>query len=157
MKLSYSGQEQVQAPPQAVWDFVRDPQRVAGCLPDVQDVQVTGENQLVATVNVGVGMVRGKFKFNIDVQPAPEQGRVNVVVRGGGLGSVINMTAGANVVDNGDGTTTLDWQGDADMRGPVANIGGRMLDVQAQKLIAQTFQNMGRQVASASAGGSAPA
>lgn len=142
MKLSYSGQEKVQAAPAVVWAFVQDPQRVAACLPDVQDIQVTGPNQMVATVNVGVGMVRGKFKFNIDVQPDQAANRVNVNVKGGGLGSVIDMVAGANVVDNGDGTTTLDWNGDASMRGPVATVGGRMLDVQAQKLISQTFQNM---------------
>ena len=150
MKLSYNGQEKVQAPPAAVWAFVQDPKRVAACLPEVQDIQVTGPNQMVATVNVGVGMVRGKFKFNIEVQPDETAGRVNVVVKGGGLGSVIDMTAGANVVDNGDGTTTLDWQGDADMRGPIATVGGRMLDPQAQKLIQRTFQNMSANISSGS-------
>ena len=69
MKLNYNGQDKVQAPPAAVWAFVQDPERVARCLPEVQDVQVSGPQQLTATVNVGVGMVRGKFKFNIDVQP----------------------------------------------------------------------------------------
>lgn len=146
MKLSYSGQEKVQAPPAAVWAFVQDPERVARCLPDVQDVQVTGPNQMVATVNIGVGMVRGKFKFDIQVQPDEAAQRVNVVVKGGGLGSVVDMTAGANIVDNGDGTTTLDWNGDADMRGPIASVGGRMLDPQAQKLIQKTFQNMSAMV-----------
>lgn len=148
MKLSYSGQEKVQAAPAMVWAFVQDPARVAACLPDVQDIKVIDASHLEATVNVGVGMVRGKFKFNIEVQPDQEAGRVNVNVKGGGLGSVIDMTAGANVVDNGDGTTTLDWNGDASMRGPVATVGGRMLDVQAQKLIQQTFQNMSANIGS---------
>lgn len=150
MKLSYSGQEKVQAPPAAVWAFVQDPERVARCLPEVQDVKVIDANNMEATVKVGVGMVRGNFKFKINVQPDQENNRVNVVVQGGGLGSVIDMTAGANVVDNGDGTTTLDWNGDADMRGPVATVGGRMLDSQAQKLISQTFQNMSAQVGASS-------
>lgn len=150
MKLSYSGQEKVQAPPAAVWAFVQDPQRVAACLPDVQDIKVTGPNQMEALVNVGGGMVRGKFKFNIDVQPDQAGNRVNVNVKGGGLGSVVDMVAGANIVDNGDGTTTLDWTGDASMRGPIATVGGRLLDPQAQKLISQTFQNMSAQVGTAS-------
>ncbi|RJF72319.1 MULTISPECIES: SRPBCC family protein [Deinococcus] len=150
MKLSYSGQEKVQAPPAAVWAFVQNPERVAACLPDVQDIKVTGPNQMEALVNVGVGMVRGKFKFKIDVQPDEAAGRVNVKVSGGGLGSVVDMLAGANIVDNGDGTTTLDWTGDASMRGPVATVGGRLLDSQAQKLIQQTFQNMSASVGASS-------
>lgn len=148
MKLSYSGQEKVQAAPAAVWAFVQDPERVARCLPEVQDVKVIDANNMEANVKVGVGMVRGNFKFKINVQPDQANNRVNVVVQGGGLGSVIDMTAGANVLDNGDGTTTLDWNGDADMRGPVATVGGRMLDSQAQKLISQTFQNMGANISS---------
>ncbi|WP_272976873.1 SRPBCC family protein [Deinococcus geothermalis] len=146
MKLSYSGQEQVQAPPAAVWAFVQDPERVARCLPDVQQVVVHDPTHLEATVQVGVGMVRGKFKFKIEVQPDTAANRVNVKVQGGGLGSVVDLTASANIVDNGDGTTTLDWTGDATMRGPVATVGGRVLDAQAQKLIRQTFQNLSAQV-----------
>ncbi|MFT2721026.1 SRPBCC family protein [Deinococcus sp. A31D244] len=150
MKLSYSGQEQVQAPPAAVWAFVQDPERVARCLPDVQEVVVHDQTHMDATVQVGVGMVRGKFKFKIEVLPDEAANRVNVKVQGGGLGSVVDLTAGANVVDNGNGTTTLDWTGDATMRGPVATVGGRLLDAQAQKLISKTFENMSAHVSASS-------
>lgn len=146
MKLSYSGQEKVQAAPATVWAFVQDPERVARCLPDVQEVKVIDQTHMEATVQVGVGMVRGKFKFKIEVVPDQAANRVNVNVQGGGLGSVIDMVAGANIVDNSDGTTTLDWNGDANMRGPVATVGGRLLDSQAQKLITATFQNMGAHI-----------
>ena len=71
-----------------VWAFVQDPERVARCLPDVQEVVVQDANHMEATVQVGVGMVRGKFKFKIEVRPDQDAGRVNVIVRGGGLGSV---------------------------------------------------------------------
>ncbi len=35
------------------------------------------------------------------------------------------------------------------MRGPIAAVGGRVLDAQAQKLIAQTFVNVREQLTSA--------
>ncbi|WP_188903599.1 SRPBCC family protein [Deinococcus aerophilus] len=151
MKLNYSGQEQVGAAPAVVWAFVQDPERVARCLPDVQEVVVHDQTHMDATVQVGVGMVRGKFKFKIEVLPDEPQGRVNVKVQGGGLGSLVDLTAGANVLDNGDGTTTLDWTGEASMRGPLATVGGRALDVQAKKLIQKTFENMSTHI-EASAG-----
>ncbi len=43
------------------------------------------------------------------------------------------MTAGADLVDAGDGTTLLKWSGQAEARGPIAAVGGRVLDAQAQK------------------------
>ncbi|GGM09968.1 hypothetical protein GCM10010841_18010 [Deinococcus aerophilus] len=139
------------AAPAVVWAFVQDPERVARCLPDVQEVVVHDQTHMDATVQVGVGMVRGKFKFKIEVLPDEPQGRVNVKVQGGGLGSLVDLTAGANVLDNGDGTTTLDWTGEASMRGPLATVGGRALDVQAKKLIQKTFENMSTHI-EASAG-----
>ncbi len=148
MKLNYNGQEKVKAPPAAVWAFVQDPARVARCLPEVQDVQVTGPNQLVATVNISKGMLRAKLKFDINVKPDPDSGRVNVTIKGGGLGNAVDVTAGADIKDAGDGTTTLDWQGEADMRGPLVNMGGRVMEGEIEKMIGRTFQNMGSMIAS---------
>jgi carbon monoxide dehydrogenase subunit G len=36
----------------------------------------------------------------------------------------------------------LKWSGQAEARGPIAAVGGRVLDSQAQKLITQAFGNV---------------
>ena len=43
------------------------------------------------------------------------------------------------------GRRLLNWTGVAEVRGPVAAVGGRVLDAQAQKLITQTFANVREQ------------
>jgi carbon monoxide dehydrogenase subunit G len=53
---------------------------------------------------------------------------------------------GADLGDAGDATTLLKWSGQAEARGPVAAVGGRVLDAQAQKLIAQAFGNVRKQL-----------
>jgi carbon monoxide dehydrogenase subunit G len=63
-------------------------------------------------------------------------------VSGGGFGSALDLTAGADLADAGDGTTLLTWSGQAEARGPIAAVGGRVLDAEAQKLIAQAFGNV---------------
>jgi len=62
------------------------------------------------------------------------------------------MTAGADVVDAGDGATLLRWRGEAIARGPVATIGGRVLDSQARKLIEQAFGNVRRSLSTVAPG-----
>jgi uncharacterized protein len=67
---------------------------------------------------------------------------MDMKITGGGFGSAIDLTAGADVVDAGTGhddEAELDGQA---MRGSVAAVGGRVLDAQAQKLITQTFANV---------------
>ena len=142
MNLEYKGQEQIPADPATVWAFVNDPEKVGRCLPDVKEVTVHDGTHFDAVVGVGIGPVRGKFKFKFELQPDDAARRMNMKITGGGFGSAVDLTAGADVLPAPDGGTTLNWNGAAVMRGPVASVGGRVLDAQAQKLIAQTFANV---------------
>jgi len=147
MKLEYSGQEKVQADPQKVWSFIQDPHKVASCLPDLKSVDIKDEKNMVATVGVAVGPVRGTFKFNIELDPKPEENKMMVRIRGGGLGSAVDLTASADINGQEDQTTLLDWNGVASVSGPAATVGGRVLDAQAKRLIETVFANMGKKMA----------
>jgi carbon monoxide dehydrogenase subunit G len=142
VNLQYSGQESITAAPDTVWAFVTDPEKVGRCFPDVLDVTVQDPTHFDAVVKVGVGPVRGKFKLRVELVPDASSRRLDMKVSGGGLGSAVDMTAGAAIAGAPDGTTTLNWTGQAIARGPVAAVGGRVLDAQAQKLIAQAFANV---------------
>ncbi len=108
----------------------------------VTESTVVDDTHVDAKVKVAVGPVRGSFTFKIALDPQPGENRMNMKISGGGFGSVVDVTAGADLSDNGDATTTLAWSADASMRGPVATIGGRVLDAQAQRIIASTFSNV---------------
>jgi len=146
MKLEYSGQEKVQTNPEKVWGFIQDPQKVASCLPDLKSVDIKDDKNMVATVGVAVGPVRGSFKLNIELDPRPEENKVMVRIRGGGLGSAVDLTASADIVGQEDQTTLLNWQGLATVSGPAATVGGRVLDAQAKRLIEVVFANMGQKM-----------
>ena len=146
MNLQYSGEEQIPADRATVWAFVNDPERIGRCLPDVQTVTVHDPTHFDAVVGVALGPVRGKFKFKFELQPDEAAQRMNMKITGGGFGSAVDLTAGADIVA-GEGTSTvLKWDGSAVMRGPVAAVGGRVLDAQAKKLITQTFTNVREQL-----------
>jgi carbon monoxide dehydrogenase subunit G len=146
MNLQYSGEERITASPEIVWAFVTDPEKIARSMPEVVEVTVHDPTHVDAVVQVAVGPVRGKFKLKVELQPDPSRRRIDLKISGGGFGSAVDMTAGADVVDAGDATTLLKWSGQAVARGPVAAVGGRVLDAQAQKLIAQAFGNVRQQL-----------
>ena len=139
MNLQYSGEEQIPAGFDKVWTFVTDPEEVGRCLPDVLDVVVQDATHFDAVVEVGVGPVRGKFKLKVELVADAEKHRLDMNVSGGGFGSAVDMTAGADLAEAGPDATTLKWSGQAIARGPIAAVGGRVLDAQAQKLIGQAF------------------
>lgn len=146
MNLEYSGEEQIPAGAEAVWAFVNDPERIGRCLPEVDSVKVHDPRHFDAVVRVAVGPVRGKFTFKFELQPDEAARRMNMKITGGGFGSAVDLTAGADIVPAGETSTALRWNGKAVMRGPVAAVGGRVLDGQARKLITQTFANVREQL-----------
>jgi hypothetical protein len=146
VNLQNSGEEKIPVGPDIVWTFVTDPEKVGRCFPDVVDVTVQNATHFEAVVKVGVGPVRGKFKVKVELLPASSKRRIDMKMSGGGFGSTVDLTSGADLVDAGDGTTLLKWSGQAEARGPIAAVGGRVLDAQAQKLIAQAFGNVRQQL-----------
>lgn len=149
MDLQWNGQEQIAADKSAVWSFINDPANIAQCLPDLIDYHVKDAHNFDANVQVAVGPVRGKFKFAITLIPGADGSHMDLKINGGGFGSVVDLSAGADLAESGEKATTLTWQGKATMRGPVATIGGRVLDAQAHRVIGTTFENVKKKVSAA--------
>ena len=145
MNLQYTGEEKIPAGLDAVWAFVTDPEKVGHCFPDVVDVMVQDPTHFEAIVKVGVGPVRGQFKVKVELLPDPSRHHLDMKMSGGGFGSAVDLTAAADLAA-GDGTTHLKWSGQAEARGPIAAVGGRVLDAQAKKLIEQAFGNVRKQL-----------
>ena len=142
MKLQYNGEEQIPAAPDHVWTFVTDPEKVGRCFPDVLDVAVED-----ATHFDERAIKNCDFCGNLHAGVTITKRRLDVKITGGGFGSAVDMTAAAELVEAGAGATALKWSGEAVARGPVAAVGGRVLDAQAKKLISQTFATVRERLA----------
>jgi len=141
MNLQWNGQERINASKDKVWAFINDPAKIASCLPDVKETTVSDDHSFEATVGVAVGPVRGSFKFKITLVPGAGENHLDMKISGGGLGSVVDLVAGADLASDGE-VTVLTWNGTASLRGPIATIGGRVVDAQARSVIATTFENV---------------
>jgi carbon monoxide dehydrogenase subunit G len=150
MNLQFKGQEAIAKPKDDVWRFITQSENIAKSLPDVIEYDLPDGHTCNATVQVGVGPVRGRFKFKIALDPQADGEHMNMKIGGGGFGSIIDLLASAYVKGAGD-STTLDWEGNATMRGPIATVGGRVLEAQAQRVINTTFSNIKDRLNSGSA------
>ena len=83
----------------AVWAFVTDPEKV-GRVPagGAVEVNVHDPTHFDAVVKVAVGPVRGKFKFKVELAPDEAARRIDMKITGGGFGSAVDLTAGAELV-----------------------------------------------------------
>lgn len=151
MNLEYSGREEIPTGLETVWAFVTDPTKVATCVPDVVESTVVDARTADAVVQVSVGPVRGKLKLRITLDPDAAAQHLNMKISGGGFGSVVDVTASADLSAASAAATALDWKANVAMRGPVATVGGPVIDAQAKRVITQTFENVRTRLTGAAA------
>jgi carbon monoxide dehydrogenase subunit G len=126
------------APPDAVWKLLTDPQVIAGCLPGCEKLEPIGEDRYRADLTVAVAAVSGQYSGTVallDQQP-PKSYRIQVE----GSGRAGFVTGGANVELVPEGATTVvKVKGDAQIGGLMARIGQRLLGSVNQMMMDRFF------------------
>ena len=140
MKLHYEGSETIRVAKDEVRRFLLDPEQVGRCLPDLHELTASDATHFVATVRVGVGPVRGLFKLDVTLHTEGEDD-LRISLRGSGMGSGLQVESQVHLEALAQGTR-LDWQADATVSGPLASVGGRLLEGQAKKTIEQLFASI---------------
>ena len=57
----------VRAAPQAVWDFAKDPEKMAQCIPGCKTITAVDATRYKAHVVVKVGPISAKFNLNLEI------------------------------------------------------------------------------------------
>lgn len=141
VNLNFQGIEPVRTAPATARAFVLDPQRVGRCLPDLQELQVADSRHFVAYVKVGVGPVRGRFRLDVELDPGDGSDGAGLSLTGSGMGSGLSLTSRLRF-EPSEQDTNLVWEARAAVSGPLATVGGRLLEGQARKVIEQLFRSI---------------
>lgn len=131
----------VKVPRRKAFEFFLDPQQLAKCLPDLQELKVKSKDEFDAKVKVGISFIRGVFNFNFKVVERKEPEHARLKAHGAGLGSVVDLDTTIDLSD-ADGGTQMKWWADAKVGGTLAAVGQRLLEGQSKKTIDQLFANI---------------
>lgn len=113
--------------------------------PDVVAARAFEEGKdYAAVLEVGVGSVKPRFeaKGTIDEREFP---RMVVTGSGAASDSQFSVESGMEIVETDDGAR-IEWWADADVSGRIAQLGGRVLDPVADKLVNRFFSNIESQM-----------
>jgi len=140
--MHYDGKFKIKASREKVFNFLLDPNAMAKCLPDLQTVDVKSADRFLATVKVGVGFVRGNFKFDFNVVEKDPPKMAKLVAHGSGTGSTIDLETIFELSDVSGGGTELSWQADAQVGGMIASVGQRLIGGLAEKTVTSLFDTI---------------
>lgn len=141
--MHMSDEKDINAPPQAVFEALLDPEVLKVCVPGAQEVSGTPEDGYEAVVTQKVGPVKATFKGQVTMSDMVPAERLTITGEGkGGAAGFAKGGAEVTLADNGQGGTRLSYEVDAKVGGKLAQLGSRLIDGFAKKMADQFFSNL---------------
>ncbi len=124
------------------WSALNDIDLLKACIPGCESITPTGDNAYDVALMAAVGPVKARFKGKLklaDLNP-PNSYALQFEAQGGPAGHG-KGTAQVRLEPASPGETVLHYQVHASVGGKVAQIGSRLVDMAAQKMANDFFEN----------------
>jgi uncharacterized protein len=141
MAMTMSGEYQLPAPQQTVWEKLNDPEVLKACIPGCESLEKTSDTSFQATATIKIGPVKARFKGNVTLSDLdPPNG---YKISGQGEGGVAGFAKGGATVKltPKDGGTLLNYDVEAQIGGKLAQLGQRLVNGAAKKVADDFFQS----------------
>ena len=148
--MELSGETRIEASRAAVWAALNDPLVLSRAIPGCESLEQAEDGGLQAKVVLKIGPIKARFGGAVtfsDVDPPN-----GYVIAGHGEGGIAGFAKGGARVRLDEEThdvTLLVWEARADVGGKIAQLGARLLDSTAKKLIAHFFDKFAAEVVAA--------
>lgn len=146
MAMTMTGEVQLAAPRQTVWEKLNDPAILKACIPGCEELEKTADGGFQAVAKMKVGPVSARFKGKVTLSDLdPPNG---YKISGEGEGGVAGFAKGGAVVGltDKDGGTLLSYSVEAQIGGKLAQLGQRLINGAAKKLADEFFVKFAEQV-----------
>lgn len=137
--MKVSGSATLHAPIEHVWAALNDPAVLASTIPGCEQLEAIGGDCYRMTITAGVASITGTYLG--DVALAEQQPYDSFVLRASGSGTPGTVSADVAVrLQELDGeTTSLTYEADAVVGGPIGGVGQRVLTAVSRKMAKQFF------------------
>lgn len=144
--MQLTGEHTIDASPEEVYDAMLDPEVLKDSLPGCEKLETTGENEYLATMTIGIGMIKGRYNGTVRItdQNRPENFRMHI--EGKGPQGQLAGDGTISFAPNGEGGTRVSYDGEAVLRGVLARIGGRVVQPAAKMIVGRFFESLSSSV-----------
>lgn len=146
MKLS--GEQVVPASREAVYDAMLDPETLKDALPGCEKLEEIGPNEYLATMTIGVAMIKGKYDGKVKITDDTRPESFTMHIEGKGPQGQLSGVGTVKFEAMGENETKVIYDGDANVRGMLARIGSRVIQPAANMIVGKFFTELSGKVSS---------
>jgi hypothetical protein len=130
------------APSQEVWDLLTEPQSLQHCTPGCKQLTEIGTDEFEATMEVGIGPIKGTFHGKISMKEKTPPRSYRLVIEGSGAAGFVRGEGVLTLREEAEGQTAVLVSGDGQVGGVMAGVGQRLFEGVAKQLMGQFFHCM---------------
>src|SRR3974377_2399241 len=146
MAMTMTGEYQLPASQQTVWEKLNDPAVLKACIPGCESLDKASDTAFQAVATIKIGPVKARSKGNVPLSDLdPPNG---YKISGQGDGGVAGFAKGGATVKLApkNGGTLLSYNFDAQIGGKLAQLGQRLINGAAKKIADDFFANFANAV-----------
>ena len=130
-----------------VWRALQDPVALASTLPGARRLEPTGPDAYAITVDVGVGSVKGTYEGTFSLTDKQEAESCTVHASASGRPGSVTVVARMRMADDADEDAVLTYEADANVTGPLAGVGQRLMGAAARRTTDQFLKALDNYIA----------
>jgi uncharacterized protein len=144
--MNLSGERRFDAARSTVWQVLNDPASMAKTMPGVESFDVADDRHWKAHVKIplGLGGLRMSVSFEKTEEREPEFAKLHA--KGDGVGAIMNMNTSFYLSEADGGGTSMRWEADVRIAGPVGSMGQRVLQPIVSQQVNHVLSALDQQV-----------
>ena len=143
--MELAGEYTFNAPREAVWEAIMDPEVLANILPGCERLEKVSDTEYRGVLNVRIGPVQGKFNGKVLLSDMNKPESFHIDIDGKGAAGFINGGGDARL-DVIDDNTVLTYSGEAQVGGRIASVGQRLVETSAKSIVRQALESLDRNI-----------
>ncbi|MCJ7723163.1 MAG: carbon monoxide dehydrogenase subunit G [Anaerolineales bacterium] len=136
------GEYTFNGPREEVWKIMRDPDVLVTALPGTKSLKQVSEKEYDGEVNIRIGPISGSFSGKLTVSNEIPPESITLTVEGKGKVGFLKGAGDVELIDRGDGTTLMRYNGEVQVGGKVASVGQRLFDTVSKSMIKQGLNKL---------------
>ena len=144
------GTKELSAPRETVWGVINEPSEMAQLMPGVESFEIVDERHWTAKVKVPLGLGALKMTMNFEKLEERPPEFASMRAKGQGVGALMDMTTAFTLSERGE-TTSMKWEADVRIAGPVGAMGQRVLQPIVNQQVSQVLAALEQRVTEAAA------
>ena len=140
MAMTMTGEVQLPAPRQTVWEKLNDTETLKATIPGCESLEKTSDTSFSAVAVTKIGPVKAKWKGKVTLTDLDPPNGYKIVGEGeGGVAGFAKGSAEVKLEPGENGGTLMRYEVQASIGGKLAQIGSRLIDGTARKMADDFF------------------